>query len=70
MIIKTEKDIANLKKWDPRVSQEYLDTIASMTWELDADKIKAVHDKWYNLVDAHIKKLDEKKVKEYEKSKK
>lgn len=65
IIIKKESDIKKLKKGDPRVSQEYLDTIESMTWELDADKIKAVHDKWDKLVDEHIQKEDEKKVKEY-----
>lgn len=67
MIIKNEADVAKLKKWDVWVAQEYLDTIASMTLELDADKIKSVHDKWNGLVSEHIKKLDLNKVKEYEK---
>lgn len=67
IIITKESDIKKLNRWDPRVSQEYLDLIASMTDFIDADKISAVSNKWNNIVEEHIKKLDSKKVKEYEK---
>ncbi len=67
IIITKESDIKKLNRWDPRVSQEYLDLIASMTDFIDADKIKTVSEKRDKLVSDHITKLDIKNAKEYEK---
>lgn len=68
MIINNETDILQLKRWDPRVAQEYLDTVASMIWELDADLLYSVHKKREDKVNKHIEKLDKELEQEIKKT--
>jgi len=65
IIVKTVKDIANLKKWDSRQSQEHLDLVEKSTWELDYAEFDRIATKWNNLVDSHIRELDKKSAEEH-----
>lgn len=69
IILKTEKDIQKLKKWDIYLVQEVLDILKNNETNEDVfsvhEQINKIQSERIDKVNKHIEKLDEKLAEEY-----